>query len=299
VYHRDRDSRRCRRYLHQAQECVDRLRYLQPDLAANASVDLDEWRRLTWTAPEQSMIASSLWRSRRGSRARWQEVPGVLGQPVAGNVPALPGAGWGDFRADDSFSPRSMVPPGGPVRSATPALDAGSEVLGGRIVRRPQAGPPRGTDPQRYLSDFRIASLRRMLRQEPANARVVNELGRALEERAELERRLRGGVRGGSESLRYPYLRKAAAVYLEAARRSPLRIYQGTFYAAAADIQGRLQRRDEQYRLLKRALERVPFAPALYRELQATCLRTGRFAESRMARRSADEWSLPGLKMVQ
>jgi tetratricopeptide (TPR) repeat protein len=181
-----------------------------------------------------------------------------------------------------AVAPGGMAPP--PVPAELQPVLRGDAPSGAGMLQPPQ------------VLDLAILDLRRRRQRRPDYLQLANDLGRRLEERADVERgrHLRDRALGIASAR--PYLQEARDLYLQAAEGTPLRIYQATFYASAAGVHQKLDEWEEEYRLLRRALELAPHSVSLWRQLQVVSLRTGRLHESRVARQQVIEWTVPALR---
>lgn len=305
VYHRDTSPTRAEEMLAEARLLAQRLagtpegEQLEEDLAG--------WRGLRWTRSHSGTRATAMW-----GRPSLPPMPGMTSAPVPAPMRSVGGAQPGSESASTdspsdqplarpgnipSYStpgqaPQSTAPPAAPFQPAP--LPAGPSLL----TLMPRESPIDDRSPFAIRRrDERVEVLRRHLRQHPADAAAADELGRLKEISAETRQELaRQEGRKNWPSAGTQDYEEAVRVYLAAAAQDGPRYRRAGFLVAAAGVYARQQRWEERYRILARAAELVPYSSQVWTELQGAALQTGRFRESRLARRRAAEWTFPGLR---
>jgi tetratricopeptide (TPR) repeat protein len=275
VLERAENRRTSERCLQAASTYAGQLRRISPVLAANLTLKLRAPERLEWSTDPEPII----------SQARYavRSVPYPRDAPATGDAAPRPPNGPGMILEPEPAAgrairngPASVTLSGNGPRMPAPAFSSFDRAGGGQ--ERPS-----------------LEDIRQRMRLEATSIEVADELGRALEGRAATVRR---GPRGDPlEPDSRRYLEEAAQVYLEGLRRSRLRIHKTAFCLAAAQVYFKLHDWEKQYRLLKQAVRHTPFAPVVWHELHAVCLRTGRTEESQLARQSQADWTLPNLRL--
>jgi tetratricopeptide (TPR) repeat protein len=145
-------------------------------------------------------------------------------------------------------------------------------------------------------SDDLLKDLTRLSRARPADMWVSQALGRAHEDRADLEDRQWAPQRDGPPEEARFHLQAAAGIYEQAGRLARLRMHKGTFYFLASQVYGRMRDTEAQFGALRRAVQAAPYAGPAWNELTRVSLAVGRWEQSREARRSLAEWAFPGLQ---
>jgi tetratricopeptide (TPR) repeat protein len=284
VLYRERNRREAARWLREA--AVPAMKLRGTPEGAGLEKDLRAWERLAWSRNTTATLATQSWSASGAGRVfgrgfvRENDLePG----PVPGQVmPGMPGGPAG-LNGPHEVS----APPSGSASNGPDSLSVW------RIPPRLQAAP---TPPAAGIQalDEKIQALRRTALEKPGDVAAADALARRLAERAQT--RTRPQPAALQPNPRGAYLEEAARVYLRTASRTPLRIYQATCYKAAGELYSLMGEPEKEYEMLREAARRVPYSPVVWQELQAACLRTGRYRESRTARKQLVEWTFPGLR---
>lgn len=217
-------------------------------------------------------------------------------QPGAGLTLAT--AGWNSRLSGPQASPavESVQLPGGGGRPRTTADIDPLRYYPGADVARIGASSGRIPDPQLMAAEAQIVHFQNELQRDPHNVRLLDAYAFSLYQRGQQEVRLYASDPRLTAAGRRRYLEAAAKVYSEASEQTPMQIHKAAFAVREARIWRDLEEWEDQYAALKKACNRAPYSADVWREFQAVCLQTLRYAESRAAGRMVREWTFPVLR---
>lgn len=303
--------------LQRARRVASRLATVDPQMAQDLLYQCNNFDRLEWGEPRP--VGNLGERGPLGGPAagNWNSRYAPDGEPTRLEPGRGPGFSENPFPRLQTAPVPSTFPDGPGFRPVPPGGGSGStpyprplEVVPGRgLALRtepfpadaqglPGVPPPPGpsvsdAERGRLLSQLQFRT--ELVKSTPTAIGPVLDLINLHETLAAVERRLsatQGGLLGEAEE---KWLRRALEVCMTAAARNPLRTHRATLYDRAADLHGRLREWDQQYQVLRKALDAVPTSPRLWRRLQSACLLTGRREENLEAREQYKDWSFPTL----
>jgi tetratricopeptide (TPR) repeat protein len=300
---RKEDPPSSRMLLRRAAEYLAALRAVEPGLAERVQPVVDNFGSARWVDPSEFTGGGPLVGGIAGTPSSPPiSPPPTLARPSPRDDPGQPpglltpssavqGPQVGQAQATPTVGPPSAPGP-------APGLPAARSKEPSTVIRL-NAGPRAGVVRRRKERlDSDIRWLKARFEKEPSASLVAFQLGLNLEERFQLDRPPPPPPTPGAEIPRRqpqdgPLLREALRVYQVAAENAKLRIHRATFLVKAGDIYARMGRYEDQYRMLRAALDASPTSSNVWQELASVCVLLGRLREGEEARAEGRAWAFP------